>query len=210
MNYLMNNNHNSDFGNLLAFYSTNNNNHDKLTTLIIGSLNFRSFAKLFFPEKRQSFARHLRLQSLDILSLQDTNAEDESTQSALNILFNFKSTFWAKHCGVMCLNPSITVTHTLVTVDQRLIICEVPHKCRMFEPFTLVNLYTPPQRAQNRMFFEHLLSLPPFSSFSTDGSFLSPLPRHLPRVLLPIILTMTFPEVSVVACKIGIVIFNNI
>ncbi|CAO3681041.1 unnamed protein product, partial [Rhizopus microsporus] len=73
----MNNNNNSNFGDLLASHSTNNNNHNKLTILNIGSLSCRSPAKLSLPEKRQSFVRHLRLQSLDILSLDDTNAKDE-------------------------------------------------------------------------------------------------------------------------------------
>lgn len=172
MNNLMNNNNNSNFGDLLASHLTNNNNHNKLTTLNIGSLNCRSLAKLPLPEERQSFVRHLRLQSLDILSLQDTNAEDESTQSTLNTLFNSKSTFWSKHCGVVCLNPSITVTPILVTVDQRLIICEISHTRRMFEPFTLVNLYAPSQRAQNRIFFKNLLSLPPLSRPSHQMRYL--------------------------------------
>ncbi|PHZ09996.1 uncharacterized protein RHIMIDRAFT_240103 [Rhizopus microsporus ATCC 52813] len=142
----MNNNNNSNFSDLLASHSTNNNNnHSKLITLNIGSLNYRSVAKLSLPEKRQSFVHHLRLQSLDILSLQDTNAEDKT-----------------------CLNPSITVTLIPVTVDQRLIICEISHTRRMFEPFTLANLYAPPQHAQNCMSFGSVLSLPPFSSFSTD------------------------------------------
>ncbi|PHZ09900.1 uncharacterized protein RHIMIDRAFT_240017 [Rhizopus microsporus ATCC 52813] len=143
----MNNNNNSSFGNLPASHSTNNNNHNKLTTLNIGSLNCRSLAKLSLHEKRQSFIRHLRLQSLDILSLQDINTEDESTQSTLSILFSSKSTFWTKHCGVMCLNLSITVTPIPVTVDQRLVICEISHTRRMFEPFALVNPYAPPQHA---------------------------------------------------------------
>ncbi|KAG1179279.1 hypothetical protein G6F70_006619 [Rhizopus microsporus] len=129
----MNNNNNSNFGDLLASHSTNNNNHNKLTILNIGSLSCRSPAKLSLPEKRQSFVRHLRLQSLDILSLDDTNAKDET-----------------------CLNPSITVTPTLVTVDQRLIIYEISYTRRMSEPFTLVNLYAPLQHCRLQDWHSHV------------------------------------------------------
>ncbi|PHZ07876.1 uncharacterized protein RHIMIDRAFT_295608 [Rhizopus microsporus ATCC 52813] len=121
------------------------------------------------PQTKISLPTHLNKQNdLQFLDLQDTSAEDESTQSTLNILFNSRSAFWTSHCGEMCLNLSITVAPIPVTVDQRLIICEISHTRRMFEPFTLVNPYAPPQHAQNRIFFESLLSLSPFSSFSTD------------------------------------------
>lgn len=61
-------------------------------------------------------------------------------QNTLDTLFNTQQSCWTDYCGIVCLNPSITITPTFITIDQRMIVCEVQHTHHMFEPFTIAIL----------------------------------------------------------------------
>ncbi|KAG1469191.1 hypothetical protein G6F56_003395 [Rhizopus delemar] len=161
-----------------------NNNVSRSSTLNIGSLNCRSLSKISSPQSRQSFIRYLRSQSYDILTLQETHAEDLEIQDTLNIPFNTKSAYRTKHFGIVCLNPSILITPTLVTIDQRLMVCDISHKQRLFEPFTVITIYAPAQPISNREFFKNILQLPTFKSNTIEDSNSSTPPVPLSRVIL--------------------------
>ncbi|KAG1464209.1 hypothetical protein G6F56_005130 [Rhizopus delemar] len=84
---------------------SNTNNQSRSSTLNTGSLNCRSLSKISSPQSRQSFIRYLRSQSYDILTLQETHAEDLEIQGTLNIPFNTK--FPAHGKGIWKANPQL-------------------------------------------------------------------------------------------------------
>ncbi|KAG0867260.1 hypothetical protein G6F15_012447 [Rhizopus arrhizus] len=123
-------------------YSTTNDN-SKNINLRIGSLNCRSLAKPNQPTVSSEFIRFLRSQSFDLVTLQETHASDLETQQTLDMKFQAKSSIWSRHCGIVSLNSSIVLSSSLISIDQRLIACTISHIDQVFEPFTIVTIYTP-------------------------------------------------------------------
>ncbi|CAO3673010.1 unnamed protein product [Rhizopus stolonifer] len=167
-----------------AINQSTTNTQSRSSTLNIGSLNYRSLSKISSPQSRQSFIRYLRSQAYDILTLQETHAEDQKIQDTLNILFNTNSAHWTKHCGIVCLNPSISITPILVTIDQQLLVCEKFHQQQLFESFTVITIYAPAQPIPNRVFFKNILQLPIFGSHPIENTAHSTSPIYLHRVVL--------------------------
>ncbi|KAG1467594.1 hypothetical protein G6F56_004324 [Rhizopus delemar] len=131
------------------------NHHFKIT-----SLNCRSLVKSNNTQTSSDFIRYLRQLNYDILCLQETHAATFEQQHTLNIKFCIENTIWTKHCGIVSLNPAINLIPHLITLDQRLIACQVTHVNNIFPPFLLINIYAPADERQRRSFYKAILQLP--------------------------------------------------
>jgi len=141
-----------------------NNSYTKIPScnLKICSLNSRSLSKLSNPEISSSFIRYLRSLDYDVFCFQESHASGDDVQSTLNMKLQAHSSIWTEHCGVVSLNPSISIVPILVTIDQRSIVCLVTHANNSFDPITLVNIYAPAQIRPRETFYANMLNLPMF------------------------------------------------
>lgn len=139
--------------------TSSSSNHNKHLNINIGSLNCRSLTKPSQPTTSSEFIRYLRIQSLDIITLQETHASDPELQQILNMKFQTNLAIWSHHCGIVSLNPLILLS----SIDQRIIACTVSHIDQIFEPFELVTLYAPATAVPRREFFHQALQLLIFS-----------------------------------------------
>ena len=132
------------------------------SNLKICTLNCRSLIKTGQPDYRSAFIRYLRSLKLDILSFQETHAHSIQLQESLDMQLQCSASIWTKHCGIVSMNPSITLTPILITIDQRVIICTLTHINNLFPPITLINIYGPAQPSERSSFYHNLLQLPYF------------------------------------------------
>ncbi|KAK4513051.1 uncharacterized protein ATC70_000088 [Mucor velutinosus] len=136
---------------------------DYRSTIKIGSLNCRSVSKLFNPTTSSEFVRFLRNPEVkyDILCFQETHAT-ESVCERLNMQFQTNTSIWTSHCGIVSLNPKIVIQPLNVTLDDRIIVCQVTHCNALFSPITLVNIYAPATASSRAHFYSQLLTIPLF------------------------------------------------
>lgn len=129
----------------------------------IGSLNCRSLSKLSHPTTSSEFIRFLRNPELqyDILCFQETHAID-SARDRLNMQFQSTRSIWTSHCGIVSLNPKIHIQQLNITLDDRIIVCQVTHANSLFSPIALVNIYGPTTASSRALFYSQLLSMPLF------------------------------------------------
>ncbi|KAG1467521.1 hypothetical protein G6F56_004371 [Rhizopus delemar] len=139
--------------------TSSSSNHNKHLNINIGSLNCRSLTKPSQPTTSSEFIRYLRIQSLDIITLQETHASDPELEQILNMKFQANLAIWSHHCEIVSLNPLILLS----SIDQRIIACTVSHIDQIFEPFELVTLYAPATAVPRREFFHQALQLLIFS-----------------------------------------------
>ncbi|KAK4521393.1 uncharacterized protein ATC70_012008 [Mucor velutinosus] len=147
----------------MTHYATNPPMTDYRSTIKIGSLNCRSLSKLSNPTTSSEFVRFLRNPELkyDILCFQETHAT-ESVRERLNMQFQTNTSIWTSHCGIVSLNPKIIIQPLNVTLDDRIIVCQVTHCNALFSPITLVNIYAPATASSRAHFYSQLLTIPLF------------------------------------------------
>ncbi|KAG1445652.1 hypothetical protein G6F56_009836 [Rhizopus delemar] len=143
--------------------TSSSSNHNKHLNINIGSLNCRSLTKPSQPTTSSEFIRYLRIQSLDIIILQETHASDPELQQILNMKFQTNLAIWSHHCGIVSLNPLILLSSVFISIDERIIACIVSHIDQIFEPFELVTLYAPATAVPRREFSHQALQLSIFS-----------------------------------------------
>lgn len=161
------------------------------THLSIGSLNCRSLSKLSDPEKSSLFIRYLNSLKYDILCVQESHAI-ESVQNRLNMQFHTNSSIWTPHCGIISLNPLLTLESLNIDVDQRLIICQVTHQNALFPPITIANIYAPASPSPRFTFFQKLLDTPFFNFFTTSDDINNRLHSHIDPKTHPILVLGDF------------------
>ncbi|CDH54787.1 hypothetical protein RO3G_11686 [Lichtheimia corymbifera JMRC:FSU:9682] len=159
-------------------------------TARIASLNARSFLKEAQSQQQSQFTRNLRSHALniDILALQEVSQTHTSSLtnqdiSHLHRLFPNSSSCFTKHCALICLSPSFTLSNTYVTIDQRCIISTICTShgalCR------IVVLYAFAERARRPEFFSSLLDLPCFIDNSEPCLIIGDFNTHLHTTLDP-------------------------
>lgn len=143
------------------YMSTNYRSHIK-----IGSLNCRGLSKLSNPTNSAAFIRFLKDKELkyDILCFQETHAEDTVLERRHLQFNNNKNSLWTRHCGIVSLNPQITLHQLNIHLEERIIACQAVHCNSLFSPITLINLYAPAVASERAPFFTTLLTLPMFQS----------------------------------------------
>lgn len=135
-------------------------NYMSTTMLHVASLNCRSLLKINNPGARNDLIKHLRDHNIDILTVQESHAHSLITQQTLDTLFRSKSSIWSKHCGIICLNPTLELQPDFISHNQRVISCTVSHLQHHWDPFQLVTLYAPATFVARQQFFTECLDLP--------------------------------------------------
>ncbi|GAA5795124.1 hypothetical protein HPULCUR_000476 [Helicostylum pulchrum] len=136
------------------------------------------------PDVSSDFIRYLRLNCYDILCLQETHVNDMQTELTMSIKFQSTSSIWSTHCGIISLNPSILLESLFITLDQRIIACQVTHINGLFPPTTIINIYAPAQYGPRKIFFDYVMQLPIFQDeelypFSSTPDSLMPVIRPM-------------------------------
>lgn len=144
-----------NFNNPMSFSSSTIN-------LKICSLNCRSIVKINHNNTSSDFIRHLRQQQYDILCLQESHVSDDALIQSMNIQFQTQSTIWSAHCGIVSLNPSLVLQPLFITLDQRVIACQINHANDLFPPVTIINIYAPASPGPRKIFYEQIMTLPIF------------------------------------------------
>ena len=175
--------------------NNNNNINPTLTPLQIGTLNCRGLIKTSNSNKRKSFIRYLRSQSLDIICIQESHASNSELKSLLHNQFIAKDSIWTKHCGIVCLSDDIKFTDTQISPCERVITTNVSHITHLFDPITLINIYAPARHTERTIFFNNIFNPPSLIPKSPSrcillGDFNYSYPSslnnfHLPRLPLP-------------------------
>ena len=132
---------------------------NKNTRVRVATLNCRDLPKVSQPQVCQSFIPYIRCQELDIIAVRESHAESDTIQQSLDILFQTKSSFWSHHCGIISLNPAISLSPVLSSGDGRTLIAEITHDQSVFAPVTIVNVYTASRSVERPGFFDTLLQL---------------------------------------------------
>ncbi|KAI9361388.1 Endonuclease/exonuclease/phosphatase, partial [Pilaira anomala] len=146
----------------------NNNTH----RLKIATLNCRGLKKLNNPKKRQQFIRFLRYDGYDILVLQETHANDESTIQQFNMQFQSTSSIWTSQTGIISLKSKFIVRHIDSGIDDgRFILADIILNNSNHEQTiaTILNIYgrvgSDPYK---REFFSALLNYPNIATAITQ------------------------------------------
>ncbi|KAI9325887.1 hypothetical protein BD770DRAFT_457696, partial [Pilaira anomala] len=150
--------------------STPNTPSNIKSILKIGSLNGRGLSKLSDPSQSTLFIKFLRSFQHDILCFQETHAVP-SVHYRLNMQFQTNSSIWTPHCGIVSLDPLLTLHSLDINIDDRTIICKVTHTNAHFPPIIIANIYAPASRAQRLAFFAKLLDLPIFQHDTLNLDF---------------------------------------
>ncbi|KAI9329700.1 hypothetical protein BD770DRAFT_309412, partial [Pilaira anomala] len=100
------------------------------------SLNGRGLSKLSDPSQSTLFIKFLRSFQHDILCFQETHAVP-SVHDRLNMQFQTNSSIWTPHCGIVSLNPLLTLHSLDINIDDRTIICKVTHTNAHFPPIII-------------------------------------------------------------------------
>ena len=89
-------------------------------------------------------------------------------QTELNLSLQASTTFlWTPHCGIiMSFNPLLILQPLDITLNDRLIVCQVSHANAIFPPFTLVNIYTPANFTARVTFFREILTMSFFNLYN--------------------------------------------
>lgn len=152
--------------------------------LNLASLNCNSLRKTSNISARNSMIRYLREHpsNLNIITLQETNAIDDATKNTFNILFRTQQTIWTSHCGIIALDPDLSLQQIPINLhnndlNSRIIFTKVSSQQQLFTPFYLLTLYAPAHAtAPRQRFFTALLDSPIFNSTSplyTDRLFIT-------------------------------------
>lgn len=135
----------------------NNNNHK----ISIATLNCRGLKKTNNPKKRQQFIRYLRSSGFDILVLQETHANDETTIQQFNLQFQTKSSTWNRQTGIIAINKKYKINPIEAGIDDgRFILADILHNndINSSPVCTILNIYGRIGTATNKSnFFRELL-----------------------------------------------------
>lgn len=134
----------------------------KKILLHYASLNSNSLAKTGSSTIQSSYLRYLRLQQIDILSLQETHTIT-TTIPSIDMYLQASQTFWTPHCGIISFSSDYTLS--LIPTDHlyqsdRFILCQAHHHQQQDQPFYILNIYAPASsNTERRQFFEHLTNM---------------------------------------------------
>ena len=144
----------------------------------IGSLNARSIFKGHSPTTQRSFIYNLRTaHQLDILCLQETATSSRHSHIPIDQVHSFTrymfpncSSILTKHVAIICLNRHLTLDHSMVSMDERVVVASIKDQqqhtiCRV------INTYVPANYHARRDFLCTFLSLP-FVAEVDDGPWL--------------------------------------
>lgn len=152
--------------------------------LNLASLNCNSLRKSSKTSARDSLIRYLwqHPSKINLITLQETNAIDNSTIDTFNILFCSQQTLWNSHCGIVALDSDLVLQQIPIELynkdyNTRIIFAKVSSLQQMFTPFYLLNIYAPASSTYLRQsFYTALLESPIFNSSTpsyTDRLFIT-------------------------------------
>lgn len=144
----------------------------KNINLKIGMLNCHGLPKTEDLKCSKHFIWFLQSQSLDILVLQETYADDKDLQTHDQTQFQSASSFWSQHVGIVSLNPSITLSLISSELDGQVMHINASHSSFSFSPINLIIIYAPAHYSQWDSFYTSLLYLPFFCSSFFEHSLL--------------------------------------
>ncbi|KAI9027102.1 hypothetical protein CLU79DRAFT_698134, partial [Phycomyces nitens] len=100
----------------------------------IASINCNSLSKVSHPTRRSEFIRFLRQCNSDLIALQETYTTP-SLSTVIHSQFRAHSSLWTYRCGIVSMNPQLTLTRIPIPEDDRAILAKVSHVSAFFPPF---------------------------------------------------------------------------
>jgi exonuclease III len=127
------------------------------------SLNSNSLVKSGKIQIQSDYIRYLKLQQLDIICFQETQAKTPEIIHSLNIHFQHHAAIWTKHVGIVSFSSNYQITAINTSQffeDDRFQLCRIEHPQNFYENFYILNIYaTASSNPNRREFFSKLAAM---------------------------------------------------
>ncbi|ORE03774.1 hypothetical protein BCV72DRAFT_179952, partial [Rhizopus microsporus var. microsporus] len=104
------------------------------------SLNGNSFFKVSKPSTRKQFIRHIRSYNPTFVALQEVDNSDNPSShfDLLHQQFVCHQSLWTQYCGLVCFDPSFSITRIPMPEDARCLLAQVTHINDFIKPFFIL------------------------------------------------------------------------